>query len=221
MTMNELSAELDVQAPQRNGSQETLFVVDDEPDARRGVAALASSMGLRCETFESGENLLAHFSPTAAGCVLIDLRLNGMSGLELQQQLAARGSTLPMILISAYADVRTTVRAMKSGAFAVIEKPYQADELADAIQAAIEADRRGREIQAKRADVRRRIAGLSARERRTMELIMAGKPNKAIARELDLSQRTVDRVRAVVLEKMGVDSAVQLTRVVTDARPGD
>ncbi|HUT88113.1 MAG TPA: response regulator [Thermoguttaceae bacterium] len=204
-----------------NESAATLFVVDDEPDARRGVAALASSMGIRCETFASGEELLARFNPAAAGCLLIDLRLNGMSGLELIERLSAKGSTLPVILISAYADVRTTVRAMNSGALTVIEKPYQADELADAIQAAVKADRHAREEQARRAEVRRRMSTLTPRERQTMELIMAGKPNKAISRELDFSQRTVDRVRAVVLQKIGVDSAVALARVVTDARVSD
>ena len=204
-----------------NESAATLFVVDDEPDARRGVAALASSMGIRCETFASGEELLERFDPAAAGCLLIDLRLNGMSGIELIERLAAKGSTLPVILISAYADVRTTVRAMKNGALTVIEKPYQADELADSIQAAVKADRYAREEQARRAEVRRRISTLTPRERQTMELIMAGKPNKAISRELDFSQRTVDRVRAVVLQKIGVESAVALARVVTDARASD
>ena len=204
-----------------NESAATLFVVDDEPDARRGVAALASSMGIRCETFASGEELLERFNPAAAGCLLIDLRLDGMSGLELIERLTAKGSTLPVILISAYADVRTTVRAMKNGALTVIEKPYQADELADSIQAAVKADRYAREEQARRAEVRRRISTLTPRERQTMELIMAGKPNKAISRELDFSQRTVDRVRAVVLQKMGVESAVALARVVTDARASD
>ena len=204
-----------------NESAATLFVVDDEPDARRGVAALASSMGIRCETFASGEELLERFNPAAAGCLLIDLRLDGMSGLELIERLTAKGCTLPVILISAYADVRTTVRAMKNGALTVIEKPYQADELADSIHAAVKADRYAREEQARRAEVRRRISTLTPRERQTMELIMAGKPNKAISRELDFSQRTVDRVRAVVLQKMGVESAVALARVVTDARASD
>jgi RNA polymerase sigma factor (sigma-70 family) len=204
-----------------NGSEATLFIVDDELDARRGVVALASSMGIRCEAFASGEELLERFRPTAAGCVLIDLRLKGMSGLDLLTQLAAWGSTLPAILISAYADVRTTVQAMKSGAFAVIEKPYQADELADAIRAAIEADRNAREAEAKRADVRRRLVSLTPRERRAMELVLAGNPNKAIARELDVSQRTVDRVRAAVLKKMGVESAVELTRIVVESQACD
>ncbi len=204
-----------------NESVATLFVVDDEPDARRGVAALASSMGIRCETFASGEELLDRFNPAAAGCLLVDLRLTGMSGLELIERLAVKGSTLPVILISAFADVRTTVRAMKNGALTVIEKPYQADELADAIRAAVESNRQSREERARRAEVRRRISTLTPRERQTMEMIMAGKPNKAIARELNLSQRTVDRTRAVLLEKMGVESAVGLARVVTDARVAD
>ena len=112
-----------------NADPPTLFVVDDDPDACRSAAALASSMGLACETYSSAESFLEGFQPGRPGCVLIDLRLNGMSGFDLQEELVARGSKLPVIVISAYADVPATVRLMRAGAMTVLEKPYHADEL--------------------------------------------------------------------------------------------
>ena len=192
----------------------TLFVVDDDPDACRSAAALASSMGLACETYSSAESFLESFQSSRPGCVLIDLRLNGMSGFDLQEELVARGSELPVIVISAYADVPATVRLMRNGALTVLEKPYRADELAEAIRVAIEMDCQQRAARAERRRLQERIDALPPRERQTMDLIVAGKPNKAIARQLDVSHRTVDRLRAAVLRKMGIDTAVELARIV-------
>jgi FixJ family two-component response regulator len=197
-----------------------VFVVDDEPSALKGVAALVSSMGFRCETFASAEEFLERFDVSRAGCLLIDLRLKGINGLELQERLLARGSTLPVIFISAYADVATTVRAMRNGALTMLEKPYQADELADAIRGALDEDSERRATRVRRAEVRKRLSTLTERETRVMELIVAGKPNKAIARDLALSQRTVDRLRASLFEKMGAGSAVEVTRMVADLQAG-
>jgi FixJ family two-component response regulator len=197
-----------------NTDTNTLFVVDDEPDARRSAAALASSMGIAYETYASAESFLESFDPARPGCVLIDLRLGGMSGFDLQEQLAARGSTLGVIIISAYANVSATVRLMRRGALTVLEKPYHADELAEAIRLAIETNRQERTALAERQRIHERIDTLSPRERRTMERIVAGRPNKLIASELDVSHRTVDRLRAAVLRKMGVETAVELARIV-------
>jgi FixJ family two-component response regulator len=196
----------------------TLFVVDDEPDARKGVAALASSMGIPCETFASAEEFLRRYDASLAGCLLIDLRLGGVSGIQLQERLMALGSELPVIVVSAYADVPTAVRVMKSGAITVLEKPYAADALADAIRSGLKADRRRREAAARVGEIERRMESLAPRERSVMDLILAGNSNKVIASELSLSHRTVDRVRAAVFKKMGVDSAVELARVVAEAR---
>jgi FixJ family two-component response regulator len=197
-----------------NLDNKTLFVVDDEPDACRSAAALASSMGIACETFSSAEIFLASYDRSRPGCVLIDLRLGGMSGFDLQEQLALRGSTLPVIIISGYADVPATVRLMRHGALTVLEKPYHADELAEAIRLAFEMDDRKRETRARHRQVQRCIGTLSPRERHAMELIVAGKPNRWIARHLSVSPRTVDRLRAAVFRKMGVQTAVELARIV-------
>ena len=119
-------------------SQGTLFVVDDDHKSRKAVAALASSMKIRCETFASAEEFLDRYDPSLTGCALVDFRLGGMDGLQLQDRLQALGSTLPVVLISAYADVSLAVRAMSSGAVAVIEKPYKNDALAQAIRKALD-----------------------------------------------------------------------------------
>ncbi len=198
------------------GSEAALHVVDDDLSARKGVAALASSMGVPCETFSSAEDFLDHYDPSRAGCLLIDLRLTGMSGLELQERLAAMGNTLPVILVSAHADVPTTVRAMRNGALTLLEKPYRDDQLADAIRTALQLDRKTQEENAQRADVQQRIDRLTDRERQVMDLILAGKPNKSIARHLEVSQRTVDRLRAAVFEKMGAESAVEVVRMIAE-----
>jgi FixJ family two-component response regulator len=204
-----------------NTDNKTLFVVDDDPDACRSAAALASSMGIDCQAFSSAESFLESHDPSRPGCVLIDLRLGGMSGFDLQEQLAARGSTLPVIVISAYADVPATVRLMRKGALTVLEKPYQADELAEAIRLAFEVDDRGRETRARHRQAQRCIGKLSPRERDAMELIVAGKPNRWIARHLGVSPRTVDRLRAAVFRKMEVETAVELARIVGELRASD
>jgi FixJ family two-component response regulator len=117
--------------------QVTLFVVDDDSKSRKAAAALASSLKIRCETFASAEGFLDRYDPSLTGCALVDFRLGGMNGLQLQERLQALGSTLPVVLISAYADVSLAIRALKGGAVAFIEKPYKADELADAIRKAM------------------------------------------------------------------------------------
>jgi FixJ family two-component response regulator len=125
-------------------SQGTLFVVDDDPKSRKGVAALASSMKIPCELFASAEAFLNRYDPSLTGCALVDFRLGGMDGLQLQECLRAMGSKLAVVLISAYADVPMTVRAMRSGAVTVIEKPYQNDDLADAVRKALDQSASGR-----------------------------------------------------------------------------
>ncbi len=125
-------------------SPSTLFVVDDDPKSRKAVAALASSMKIQCELFASAEAFLNRFDPSLSGCALVDFRLGGMDGLQLQECLRAMGSKLAVVLISAYADVPMTVRAMRSGAVTVFEKPYQNDDLADAVRKALEQSASGR-----------------------------------------------------------------------------
>ena len=202
-------------------SEPILFVVDDELDARQSIAALASSLGIKCETFASAGDFLERFEVSLAGCLLIDLVLEGITGLELQERLAEMDSTLPVILISAFADVPVTVRAMQNGALTVLEKPYRANELADAIQKAFRVNRHMREASAQSRQLERRIGTLSARERRVMELVLADKPNRVIAADLGAGRRTVDRIRSTMLEKMGVLSLVELAQRVAVLRAAE
>jgi two-component system, LuxR family, response regulator FixJ len=132
--------------------QGTLFVVDDDPKSRKAMAALASSMKIKCEPFASAEEFLDRYDPSLTGCALVDFRLGGMDGLQLQDRLRAMSSTLPVVLISAYADEPMAVRAMKSGAVAVIEKPYRNDDLADAVRKAMDRSTRARQSLAEQAE---------------------------------------------------------------------
>lgn len=194
----------------------TMFVVDDEAGARESLAALATSMGVPCEAFPSAEECLQRLDPTRRGCLVIDLRLPGMDGLGLQERLPALGVAMPVIVVSAYADVRTTVRAMRNGALTVLEKPCQTDELADAVREALDAQGRAVTPDRRTAESRARFSALDERERTVMGMILEGVPNKTIARRLHVSHRTVDRIRAAVFEKMGVGSAVELAKMAED-----
>ncbi len=193
-------------------SDPILFVVDDEPDALESITALASSLDVRYETFSSAEAFLARYDPSLAGCLLVDLVLQGIDGLQLQARLAELGSTLPVILISAFADVPATVRAMRNGALTVLEKPYRANELTDAIRKAFRVNRQKREEASRYGDLRRRVDTLTDRERRVMEMALADKPNRVIAADLGVGRRTVDRLRSAILQKMGVLSLIELAR---------
>jgi two-component system, LuxR family, response regulator FixJ len=146
----------------------TLFVIDDDPNSRKAVAALASSMKIRCETFASAETFLDRCDPSLTGCALVDFCLGGMDGLQLQERLQAMGSALSVVLISAYADLSLAVRALKGGAVAFIEKPYKDDELADAIRKALERSTHARHSRAEQAEEQQRLAAqeLPARYRR-------------------------------------------------------
>jgi FixJ family two-component response regulator len=144
-------------------SKGTLFVIDDDPKSRKAVAALASSMQIECDTFASAEAFLDRYDPSLTGCALVDFRLGGMDGLQLQECLQATGSALSVILISAYADVSLAVRAMKNGAVAFIEKPYKNDELADAIRNALDCCTRARQPLAAEAKERQRLAAQELR----------------------------------------------------------
>jgi FixJ family two-component response regulator len=199
-------------------SESLLFFITDEPKTRAFGSALASSLGVRCELFSSAEEFLARFSPSLAGCLLTDIHLKNMSGLELQDALAARGSTLPIVFVSDSVDVARAVRAMMNGALTVIEKPYRTDDLVEVIRYGLQTNRKVHTVVAKRAEVRRRLQSLTVQERRVLEMIIEGIPNKRITRVFGVSQRTVARLRARVYEKMCVESAFELARVIAESR---
>ncbi len=192
-----------------------LFIVEDDPRSRKALGALASSMKIKYETFASTEEFLERYESSLSGCALLDYRLGGMDGLQLQGKLQAMNSMLSVVLISAHADVALAVRAMKNGALTLIEKPYQKDELSDAIHKAMKRSEEVRRMREGSADQRQNLESLTAQERQMVDLVLAGVPQKRAARLLKISLRTVNRLRAAIYRKMGVGSAVELTRIVT------
>ena len=199
----------------------TVFVVEDERETRDSLAALISTMGLAVEAFASGEELFEGVDAGRPGCAVVDFRLVGMDGIALHRQLVEAGCKLPVILISAHLTVRAAARALEQGVFRVLKKPYRNDELARAIRDANEHDLARRKRKLYRVDFEHRLESLDGRERRTLDLILAGHPNKAIERRLGLSRRTVERVRASILEKMGFLSFVELSVAYGEARAAE
>ena len=191
----------------------TVFVVDDDTAIRRSLRFLIESVGLRAETYATAEQFLETYDPGRPGCLLLDVRMPGMSGLHFQEELALRQIRLPIIIITAYAEVSTAVRALRKGAVDFIEKPFSDQLLLDRVLAAIELDRRTRQTEAERAVTAERFAQLSVREREVMEGVIAGKPNKVIATELLIGEKTVESHRARVMKKLGVDTLADLIRL--------
>ncbi|MHB8973288.1 MAG: response regulator transcription factor [Pirellulaceae bacterium] len=202
-------------------SDPMVLVVDDELQTRESFAALISSLGLAVETFGSGHELLQRLNTARPGCVIVDYRLGDMDGIELHRQLLQAGCTLPVILISGCLNVRAATRAMTQGMFCVLEKPYRDDELAQAVQKAIQCDHELRRQKVYRLDFAHRLETLDVRERLTLEFIVAGHPNKAVERRLNLSTRTVDRIRSSILEKMRFLSFVELAAAYGAARESE
>jgi FixJ family two-component response regulator len=197
----------------------TVFVVDDEPAARNSVTALVSSMSMDCRSFSSAEQFLDHFDFSQPGCVVVDLHLDcKMNGLDLQERLSRYDHALPVVLLSAYLDVPTAVRAMQNGAVAVLEKPCKTDQLADAIRNAVEISRNSQQSRIKQTELQTRYDSLDQREREVMTLILNGFPNKVISHRFDICKRTVARIRADIFRKMGVESAVELAQIVAGLR---
>lgn len=191
----------------------TVFVIDDDPSIRDLLRALLESVGLVVEAFASGAEFFAALHPARAGCVVCDVRMPGMSGLDVQDQLQARKLSLPIIILTAYADVSMAVHAMRGGAVDVMEKPFHRQTLLDRVHDAIEVDRRRRLLDAQRRSVAARVGRLTPREREVMALVVAGKPNKVIATDLGLGAKTVEVHRAHVMRKMEADSLAELVRL--------
>jgi len=203
--------------PEHARNTPTVFVIDDDPDARESFAALAVSLRLAAETFTSAEEFLLAARDQRPGCILVDLRLPGMTGLALQQQLVEAGCRLPVILISAHFSVRDAAQALQHGVFRIVEKPYLEDDLSHAIQEAIARDQAACARSSRERHTWRRYQSLTERERAALELILAGYPNKALERRLGLSRRTVERVRSAILAKMESLSFVELSAALAEA----
>lgn len=190
-----------------------VYVVDDDEALRDSVSALVQSLGLEARAFPSAEEFLRSFDPEQPGCLVTDVRMFGMSGVELQEKLVADGVPLPVIVLTAFAKTPLTVRVMQNGAVTLLEKPYDTGDLWDAIRRALALDFARRAAWQEQEDAQQRLALLTAKEREVLDRMIAGKANKVIARELDVSIRTVENRRHDIFEKVGVDSVAQLVRL--------
>lgn len=199
-------------------SDPTVFIVDDDDAVRDSLSWLMRSVGLAAESFGSAQAFLDACDPERPGCLVLDIRMPGMSGLDLQEKLHQRHIQLPIIIISGHADVPMAVRALKAGAFDFIEKPFNDQLLLDCVQRAIEKDLERRRELAEQADVATRLEQLTPREREVLELVVHGAPNKIISRELGVSLKTVEAHRARVMDKLQAGSAAELVRLVLSVR---
>ncbi|MFO7303955.1 MAG: response regulator FixJ [Gammaproteobacteria bacterium] len=200
----------------QNTARPTIFVVDDDAAVRDALKLLLRSVGQAVETFASAQEFLDAYSEDRPGCLVLDIRMPGMSGLELQQKLNEKHSILPIIFITGHGDVPMAVEAMQAGAVDFIQKPFRDQDLIDRINQALEKDSMNRAALSERNDIRRRLETLTPREREVLDLVVRGKANKVIAGDLKLSQRTVEIHRARVMEKMQASSLAHLVRMVLE-----
>lgn len=197
--------------------ESTVYIVDDDENIRKSLAQLFEAVGYNFEIFSSSQDFLDSYDSTKPGCLVLDIRMPGMSGLGLQEKLAKYRDTLPIIFITGHGDVTTAIEAFKGGATDFIEKPFNDQKLLDSIDKSIETSLKNYRNHVEVADIQKRMDALTPREREILKGVVDGKTNKMIALELEISPKTVDFHRCNIMEKMGVNSAVQLTRVVMNA----
>ncbi len=200
-------------AQEKQAPAGTIFVVDDDDAMRRALGKLLNTVGYKTALFALPSEFLARFKADEPGCLILDIRMPEMSGLEVQQQLNRLGAMLPVIFITGHGDVPMAVQAMKEGAFQFIQKPFRDQDLLDHINHALQSDRDNRKDVARRAEVHRRMETLTPRENQVMDLVVEGEANKVMAIDLGLSERTVEIHRAKVMEKMGARSVAHLVKM--------
>ena len=190
-----------------------VFVVDDDPSVRRAIQRLVESVGLHVELFGSATEFMNSSHPDVASCLVLDIRLPGISGLDFQRELLKTKQEIPTIFITAHGDIQMTVRAMKAGAVEFLTKPFRDQDLLDAIQVALERDRSRRQREVEINRLRERFESLTPREREVFPLVVSGLPNKQVAAEIGATEATVKVHRSQLMRKLGADSLPELVRM--------
>ena len=191
-----------------------VFVVDDDPSVRSSLKFLISSEGLQVESFDSADSFLRRKPPDAPTCLVLDVRLRGLSGLDFQRELAAKNIRIPIVFITGHGDIPMTVRAMKAGAIEFLTKPFRDQDLLDAVRIALERDRARREQEKEVADLRQRFKSLAPREQEVISMVASGMLNKQIAGQLGVAENTVKVHRSRAMEKMHAQSFAELVRII-------
>ena len=191
-----------------------VFVVDDDPSVRSSLKFLMSSVGLQVESFDSADALLKRKLPDAPSCLVLDVRLRGLSGLDFQRELAARNCHMPIIFITGHGDIPMSVRAMKAGAVEFLTKPFRDQDLLDAVRIALEKDRERRERRKEVSDLKERFNSLTPREQKVISMVVSGMLNKQIADQLGTAENTVKVQRSRAMEKMHAQSVAELVKMI-------
>jgi two-component system, LuxR family, response regulator FixJ len=202
-----------------SGEIQTVFVVDDHPSMRQTLSNFLKAAQLNVESFDSAKSFLATYHPTRAGCLVLDIKMPEMSGLELQEYLLSIGASLPIIIVSGQAAVMEAVKAMKLGSFDFMEKPYSPEVLLKRVREALECDRNTRRSRERRGELRARFDQLTDREKQILSSIIIGKHSKIIAEDLGVSVSTIDNHRANIMKKLKAESPADLTRLAILADP--
>jgi two-component system, LuxR family, response regulator FixJ len=195
-----------------------VMVVDDDAGVRNAMRSLLKSVGLNSALYASAQEFLDAYKPSQLGCLVLDIRMPGMSGLELQQQLNLRGAVIPVIFMTGHGDIPMAVEAMQHGAFDFLQKPFRDQDLLDRIQRAIAKDAELRKSLGEHERIQKHLESLTPREREVLDLMTQGKQNKVIGQDLGVSPRTIEIHRARVMEKMGAHSVAELVRMMLDLK---
>ena len=197
--------------------EDTVFIIDDDEDIRRSLRRLLDQVDLNVVEFSNASDFLEAFDPASSGCLLLDIRMPGVSGTELQRRMLERGILLPIIFVTGHADVEMAVDCMKRGAFDFIEKPFRAQRLLDTIQRALSLDRRARAARVEVEEAKRRLSLLTAREGEVAALVVEGLTNREIAGRFGVSSQAIDAHRSKVMQKLGVTNLADLVRLADQA----